>query len=165
MVNLTGVMRKPLATLITRSYTTLSAIFDEASLTPTERQVVRLTASSENGCGYCMAAHSTIARMQGVTEDVVGAIRQGTEIPEARLEALREFTREVVGRRGWVNQETVQGFLDAGYTRAHVLDVVLGVGLKTLSNYANHMAGTPLDAAFEPNAWSKPTPPAAASMT
>lgn len=161
--NLFGMLAESPALL--KGYTTLSAIFDGASLTPTERQVVLLTASSENGCGYCMAAHTTIARMQGVTEDVVGAIRQGTEIPQAKLEALREFTREVVRRRGWANEKTVQGFLDAGYTRAHVLDVVLGVGLKTLSNYANHMASTPLDAAFEPNAWSKPTAPAAASTT
>ncbi len=161
--NLFGMFAESPALL--KGYTTLSAIFDGSSLTATERQVVLLTVSSENACAYCMAAHTTIARMQGVPDAVIEAVRQEAGIPEAKLDALREFTREVVRRRGWVNERTVQGFLDAGYTRAHVLDVVLGVGLKTLSNYANHIAGTPLDAAFEANAWSKLTDPVLSSST
>lgn len=159
--NLHGMLAESPALL--KGYTTLSAIFDQTSLTPTERQIVLLTVSAENGCAYCMAAHTTIARMQGVAEDVVGALRQGTGIPEAKLDALREFPLQVVRRRGWATEKTLLDFLDAGYTTAHVLDVVLGVGLKTLSNYANHMACTPLDAAFEFNAWSSATPQAAAS--
>ena len=158
--NLYGMLAESPALL--KGYTTLSAIFDATSLTPTERQVVLLTANFENGCGYCMAAHTVIARMQGVDDQVISALRQGIAIPDVKLEALREFTRQVVRQRGWVDESTVRRFLEAGYARTHVLDVVLGVGLKTLSNYSNHIAGTPLDTAFESAAWSRTDSPVTA---
>ncbi len=152
--NLYGVLAESPAVL--KGYTSLSAIFEGGSLSATERQVVLLTASFENGCDYCMSAHTAIARMQRVPTGVVAAIRGGAPIQDRKLEALREFTRELVRQRGWVAEEKVQTFLDAGYTRAQVLEVILGVGLKTISNYANHLAGTPLDAAFKSHAWTRP---------
>ena len=57
---------------------------------------------------------------------------------------------------GWVEPSDLQALVDAGYTRATALEVVLGVGLKTMSNYTNHVANTPLDEAFQPAAWSRP---------
>ncbi len=152
--NLYGVLAESPALL--KGYTSLSAIFEGCSLSATERQIVLLTSSFENGCDYCMAAHTAIARMQRVADDVLAAVRDGSAIPDAKLQALRDFTREVVRQRGWVAEKDVQAFVGAGYTKEHVLEVVLGVGLKTLSNYANHIAGTPLDAGFEQHAWSKP---------
>lgn len=152
--NLLAVMAEAPALL--KAYTTLSQILDEASFTPTERQIVLLTASSQNGCEYCVAAHSTIAGMQKVPEAVVAAIRNNTAIPDAKLEALRRFTAAVVATRGWPSAADTAAFTEAGYGRQQALEVVLGVGLKTLSNYMNHIAQTPLDAAFAKAAWSKP---------
>jgi hypothetical protein len=57
-------------------------------------------------------------------------------------------------RGGFVSNEDTADFLAAGYTQAQILEVILGVTFKTLSNYTNHIAETPLDAAFAPNAWS-----------
>lgn len=152
--NLYGVLAESPALL--KGYTSLSAIFEGCSLSATERQIVLLTSSFENGCDYCMAAHTAIARMQRVAAGVVAAVRDGTAIPDPKLQALRGFTREVVRQRGLLAEKDVQAFLDAGYTKEQVLEVILGVGIKTLSNYANHIAGTSLDAAFKPHAWSKP---------
>lgn len=151
--NLLGVMAA--APALVKAYTTLSRIFDETSFSPAERQVVLLSVSYENGCEYCVAAHSVIAGMQKVPPDVVDAIRSGNPIANPKLEALRRFTTAVVEMRGWPSQDDANAFLNAGYTKAQVLEVILGVGMKTLSNYTNHVAETPLDDAFAKAAWSK----------
>lgn len=155
--NLIGVMAEspPLA----EAYLTLSGLFDKTSLSPVERQVVLLAASRENACEYCMASHTTIARMSRMPETVIDALRDGTGVPDARLEALRRFTVAVVRQRGWVDEAEVDAFREAGYSKANVLDVILGVGMKTLSNYTNHVADTPLDRAFAVEAWQRPLVP------
>ncbi len=151
--NLLGVMAE--APAMVKAYTTLSRIFDETSFSATERQTVLLTVSYENGCEYCVSAHSVIAGMQKVPDEVVNAIRDGKPIADKKLEALRRFTATVVNSRGWPADGDVKAFLDAGYDRAQVLEVLVGVGVKTLSNYTNHIAETPLDQAFGKAAWSK----------
>jgi AhpD family alkylhydroperoxidase len=153
--NLFGVFAESPALL--EAYLDVGRILEESSsFDATELQVVLLATSFDNGCDYCMAAHSGIAAAHKVPQDVVRSLREGTPIADAKLEALRVFTRAVVQRRGWVPDEEVRAFLDAGYTRRHLLDVILGVGFKTLSNYANHIANTPLDRQFQRLAWSRP---------
>lgn len=139
-----------------KGYKTLSGIFDATSFNPTERQIVLLTTSFENGCDYCMAAHTAIASMQKVDAKIIESLRKGTPILDDKLEALRLFTVEVVREKGWPSDSTTKRFLSAGYAPAAILEVVLGVGLKTISNYVNHIAQTPLDKAFEAAAWEKP---------
>lgn len=152
--NLLGVMANAPALLA--AYATLSTLFGETSLSPVERLTVLLTTSFENDCAYCMAAHSANGSMHKAPDDVIAALRAGTPIADPKLEALRRFTRAVVANRGWLSKRDVQDFRDAGYGEQQVLEVVLGVGLKTLSNYTNHIAQTPLDAAFEAVAWTRP---------
>lgn len=138
-------------------YVSLSTIFGQTGLTPVEQQVVLLTTSYENNCDYCMAAHSTLALNIGLDRDALLAIREGREIEgEPRLEALRRFTLAVVRQRGLVETSEIETLMDAGFTRANILDVITGVSLKTLSNYTNHLAETPVDDAFAAMAWSKP---------
>lgn len=144
--NILGIMAESPALL--ESYMTLSGIFEKTDFSATEQQVVLLAVSHENGCGYCKAAHAGIAAMNQVPEDVVQAVVAGREIDDARLEALRRFTTRVVDTRGTPDPGDVDAFLDAGYATRHVFDVIAGVGMKTLSNYTNHIARTPLDAQF-----------------
>ena len=150
--NLLGVFAESPAAL--NGYLTISQIFDQSSFTPTERQVILLSANRFNHCHYCMAAHSVIADLQRVPNDVVDAIRNDEAIADDRLEALRIFTTLVVEKRGWVNDEEFETFLAAGFSKAQVLEVVLGVSFKTLSNYANHIADTPVDDAFTAKKWT-----------
>jgi uncharacterized peroxidase-related enzyme len=150
--NLHGVMAEAPALL--KAYQELGKIFSQTSLTAAEQQVVMLATSYANKCDYCVAAHTIIAGMHKVPADVVQSIRNGVEIAEPKLEALRRFTSKLVATRGWPGDEELERFVQAGYTRANVLEVVLGVGFKTLSNYTNHLAQTPLDAAFAAAAWS-----------
>lgn len=152
--NLMGIMASSPAAI--EGYVALNQLFDKTSFTPAERQVVLLEASFVNGCGYCMAAHTAIAKMQGVPDAVVAAVRGGQPISDAKLQALRAFTRSVVETRGYPAEAAKDAFRKAGYGQAQVLEVLLGVAMKTLSNYVNHAAETPLDAAFAPARWSQP---------
>lgn len=151
--NLLGVMAN--APTLVAAYTTLAKLFEQSSFTAAERQVVLMAVSYENNCGYCVAAHSALASMQNVPQDVVDAVRAGTPIADAKLEALRVFTQIVTAKRGWASEQDVAAFTAAGYDRQQVMEVVLGVGIKTISNYTTHIAGTPLDAAFSAVAWTK----------
>ncbi|MEM6638605.1 MAG: carboxymuconolactone decarboxylase family protein [Pseudomonadota bacterium] len=139
------------------AYLDLGKRFESSSLSPTEQQVVSLTASAINGCEFCVAAHSVIAKnMVGVEASIVDAIRAGEDIADARLNALATFTSAVVRERGWVAGAATDAFLAAGFTPQQALDVVLGVTMKTLSNYANHLTETPVNAEFAAEAWSRP---------
>jgi len=135
------------------AYLAISELFNQTSLDMTERQVVLLATNVENRCDYCVAAHTVIARMQKVPSDVLEALREDRPIADGKLEALRRFTAETVRTRGWPSEAARKRFLDAGYTSQHALEVILGVGLKTLANYTNHLANTPLDDAFAPGEW------------
>lgn len=145
--NLYAVMAE--APSLLKGYFALSEIFDGTSLTPVERQVVLLAASKSNGCSYCLAAHGTIARMQKVPEAAIAGASGDSKIPDEKLEALRVFTSALVSTRGNPSEASLDAFSQAGYSRAQLLEVVLGVGLKTLSNYTNHVGHTPIDAAFQ----------------
>jgi len=150
--NLFGVFAESPAAL--KAYSGMSELLEkETAFNPVEQQVVLLAVSFENKCHYCMAAHSAVAAMAGAPNDVVESLRSGKPIRDPKLEALRQFASAVAQQRGHLAEEDVQTFLDAGYTQRHVLDVLMGVAMKTLSNYTNHIAHTPLDKAFEAQAW------------
>lgn len=126
-----------------------------SGFTPVEQEVVLLAVSRENGCTYCVAAHSFIAdKMSAVPEAVTNAIREGRPIPDSKLAALHDFTRTMVIKRGLPDRTDVEGFLAAGYSERHMLEIVLAIAVKTLSNYANHLFHTPVDAMFAARTWT-----------
>ncbi|MGW3964250.1 carboxymuconolactone decarboxylase family protein [Amycolatopsis sp. NPDC005003] len=134
-------------------YNALAAAFAKSSLPGPAQHVVLIAASVTNDCRYCVAAHSTMALRGGLDEDTVAALRAGKPLEDPVLEAVRALTESIVAERGWAPQEQVDAFLAAGHTHRQVLDVVLGVGMKTLSNYTNHIAHTPLDPAWAEQEW------------
>ena len=144
------------------AHSALWAEFSKSTLTQHEQQVVFMTAIYEHDCHYCMAGHTTMARMQKLGEDVIAALRAGSMVADPKLEALHAFTTLVVRDRGHVADGDVQAFLDAGFTRRNILEVVLGVSIKIQSNYTNHLVGAPLDAFMKGNEWTKPSASVAA---
>ena len=132
-----------------------AAFRTHSGFTPAEQEVVFLTISRENGCDYCMAAHSMIAeKASKVSSDVLDALRSGASIPDAKLAALGTFTSHMFATRGRPTTTNLKAFLDAGYKEAQVLEIVLALAVKTLSNYANHVNNPKVDDAFAANAWS-----------
>ncbi len=149
--NLHAVMAE--APKVLEAYKYLGDAFSQTSLTREEQNVIWLEINVLNECHYCVPAHTAIAYGAKVPEDVVEALRNKTPIADQKLESLRQFTRKVVSERGRISETDVESFLDAGYTKQNVLEVVLGATHKTLSNYINHIAATPLDAPFQKFAW------------
>lgn len=141
------------APALAQAYLDIGKNFAATSLNETERQVVLLTTSRINECGYCMAAHTAIAGLNKVPAAVIDALRDDKPIEDDRLEALRQLTVAVVEKRGWLVPSDIEAFIAAGWERQQVLEVVLGVAMKTLSNYTNHIADTPLDEPFRAAEW------------
>lgn len=152
--NMLGVMAG--APPLLKGYRFLRDQFEETSLTTTERNIVLLTVSYENECEYCMAAHSAMAKGQKVPHDIIETLRAGTPIPDPKLEALRKFTSTLVSDRGWPREETLKSFFEAGYSQENALEVILGIGMKMLSNFTNHLTSPPLDSGFSALAWTRP---------
>lgn len=152
--NLHGVMAESPQALA--AYQSLSSLFGATSLSAVERNVVWLTLNVYHRCHYCVPAHTAIAKSQKVPDDVINALREGRSLSDRKLEALRQFTLQVAEKRGEVSPAEIAAFIDAGFTKAQVLDVIVGVAHKVMSNYINHFAHTDVDAAFQAFSWDVP---------
>jgi uncharacterized peroxidase-related enzyme len=150
--NLYGVLAESPQALA--AYLAVSDQVRKSSLSTAAQQVVLLTASRHNGCSYCVAAYSALAAAAKVDPAVIDAVREDKPIDDPQLEAVRRFTGLVVDNRGWVADGDVKAFMDSGFTRRQVLDILTGVAMKTMSNYTNHLAHTPLDEAWAAYSWT-----------
>lgn len=129
----------------------------QGTFTDAELQVLFLTNAFENGCEYCMALHSTHAVAAGVSKGSVNALRAGNAALEPRLKVLSDLSRKLVKERGRINEQDLKSFYDAGFTRAQALEVVLGVAVSTMPNFAHHLTHAPLDDVFKAQAWTGPS--------
>jgi uncharacterized peroxidase-related enzyme len=146
--NLLGVLANAPTALET--YQVVSAINARNGLSATEREVIQITAAARNGCGFCVAGHTAIARKKlALPEEVIAALRNTQALHDPRLNALALFTVALLEQQGRVSDAALSAFLKAGYSQANVLEVVLGVSLATLCNYANNVAQTPINAELQ----------------
>ncbi len=136
-------------------YQTLHKLFVNSSFDKDELTVIWQTINVEHACHYCVPAHTGIAKAMKVDDAISNALRDETPLPNARLEALRDFTLSMVRERGNVDQPTVQAFLDAGFNQRQILEVILGLAQKLMSNYTNHLAQTPVDEVFRKYEWQR----------
>ena len=139
---------------VVEAFVALDTALTDTSLSPTERQVVQLTTSVENRGHYCVAGHSIFGRSIGMPEQAIEAIRSGTKVDDERLSALHVFVIQLVRTRGHVRPNDVEALTRAGFAREQILEIVMGVTLKTFSNYADSAMRLTLDKQFEPAAWS-----------
>lgn len=126
-----------------KAYDQLFALVGEGTLTPIEQQVAYQAINVFHECDYCTAGHTYLSRSIGMPEEVIQALRNGTPIGDVRLQALRLFAEALVRERGRVGEAALDAFIAAGFTRANVLEVVTIAATKTISNYTNHLTGTP----------------------
>lgn len=134
-------------------FMTGNGLFNKTSFTQLEREVLILTMATSVECHYCVAMHSAMLTRAGTEESLIEALRERKPLENPKLEALRIFTLAVMDGRGSVPPDTMQGFLDAGYTRRNALEVVLGLGVYTISTYANRMTEAPVDEPFQAFEW------------
>ncbi len=140
------------------AYQTVSGINARSELSLAEREAVQITAAATHGCGFCVAGHTAVAtKKAGVAGDAVDALRNGGKGPDARLNAVADFTRAVIRSRGAVDDLELQTFRAAGFSDANALEVVLGVSLATLCNFSNNLGRPDLNPELQPYAWTGPT--------
>ncbi|MEP3946636.1 carboxymuconolactone decarboxylase family protein [Ascidiaceihabitans sp.] len=143
-------------------YQVLHKLFTETDFDADEMTVVWQAINVEHECHYCVPAHTGIAKRMKVSDEISNALRDETALPSAKLEALRTFTLRMLRGRGNVTDAQMKEFFDAGYGHRAVLDVILGLAQKTMSNYINHVAETPLDEPVKPLAWTRGKTPVTA---
>lgn len=136
------------------AYEAMSEKFAKSSFTTTEKETIEIVTSIENNCKYCVAGHSAFATMKGVSSEIIEALRNGGEIEDPQISALRDFTKKLIRSKGKVTSKDIILFFDAGFTRAQMMELALGICLKTFTNYISNAVSLPLDEAFEPYAWS-----------
>jgi AhpD family alkylhydroperoxidase len=133
---------------VLQGYLSLDSAFRKSSFTRAEQQVILLTASVENDWDYCLAAHATVARQFKVPGPVIDSICQRSAVPDPTLGSLVELVREAIHERGHLADATVPRFLQAGYAKPHVMEILLGIALKTISTHLDHISPASIDGAF-----------------
>lgn len=155
--NLAAILAESPALLVSYWQAQLN-LLQHSKLTPQENNIVQTTVAHENQCQYCVAGHTAFGKTElfNNSDEQLNAVRSGIDFEEPKLNALRDFTLLVMRNQGRMATSNLQTFLDAGFTRAHALDVVACISVKVMTNYANQIALTPVDEAFAPLAEDLP---------
>lgn len=122
----------------------------KSTLKAKEREVINLVTSQINGCHYCQSAHTALGKMNGFTDEQIITIRKGSASFESKLDALAKFTASVVENRGRATEESKAAFFTAGYDEANMIDVVMVIGDKIISNYLHNLTGFAIDFPLAP---------------
>jgi len=149
--NLAATMAEAPALL--EAFVTLQTIGHRTSLSPIERQVIAVAVATETGCTYCVAAHSTFALKSGAQPGAVDAVRAGSPLGDARLDALARFARAVVRREADARQRAEE-LLRAGLSQVQILETLVAIAVPLMAGSAFQLTAVKLDGAFQPQAWA-----------
>lgn len=127
------------------AYLAFSGALAKGELSEKEREVVQLAIGQENGCGYCLAAHTMIGKNAGLTDDQAIGARRGKIDGDKKLNALARFSKTLHEKKGNVSENDLKAFKDAGYTDGAIAEVVANYALATYTNFFNHVNETPVD--------------------
>ncbi len=115
------------------------------SLSAREKEVVNLAVSQVNNCIYCLSAHTAIGKMNGFNDDEILELRTGKASFDKKLNALAGFAKNITENRGAANTEAIENFLNSGWTKENLIDTIVLVGDKTISNYLHKTTNVPVD--------------------
>ncbi len=131
-----------------QAYLQGQSAMENASLTKAEQGVIQFIISLENECHYCSAGHKAMLAMDGFSKDELEQVKKGGAFQDERLQAFAELTRLISEKRGWLEAEQLSAFSAKGITRQQLVEVITLIALKTMTNYVNHIAKTPIDEQF-----------------
>lgn len=151
--NLHAVLAESSQTL--EAYQRLHQLFQNTSFNEEEITVVWQTINVEHKCHYCVPAHTGIANMMKVNTAITNALRNRTTLPNTRLQVLHQTTLALVRNRGHIDKKGKQTFFAEGYEARHLIEIILGISQKVISNYVNHLAETPVDQPFQQHVWQE----------
>ncbi|UPK69929.1 carboxymuconolactone decarboxylase family protein [Chitinophaga filiformis] len=117
----------------------------KSSVRAKEREVINLVVSQVNNCSYCLSAHTQLAKMNGFTDEQILDIRRANISFDVKLDALAKLVKSATENRGHVRSEVLESFFAAGYTEANLIDVVIVIGDKIITNYLHALTDVPVD--------------------
>ena len=118
------------------------------ALTPAEQQAVQLTVSSLNQCHYCQAAHRFVGGMTGIAAEDIAAIQSGNMPNNQTLSAAVKTTRLLMTKQGRLSADEIKQLETQGISKPKLYEIIAYIGLKTITNFINHIAQTPVDVQF-----------------
>lgn len=116
-----------------------------STLTAKEREIINLVVSQVNDCKYCVPAHTAVAGMHGFTDEQILEIRRAQVSFNDRYDALAKFVKETAINRGRPSEKAAEALFAAGYTQASVIDIMMVIGDKIISNYLHNFTQIPVD--------------------
>ncbi len=117
----------------------------KSSIRAKEREVINLVVSQVNNCSYCLSAHTQFAKMNGFTDEQILDIRRANIGFDAKLDALAKLVKSTTENRGHASAEILENFFAAGYSEANLIDVVIIIGDKIITNYLHALTDIPVD--------------------
>ncbi len=117
----------------------------KSTIRPKEREVINLVVSQVNNCSYCLSAHTQFAKMNGFTDEQIIDIRRANISFDPKLDALAKLVKSTTENRGRVQPQILDNFFAAGYTEASLIDVVIVIGDKIITNYLHALTDIPVD--------------------
>lgn len=117
----------------------------KTSLKTKEKEVVNLAVSEVNNCVYCLSAHTAIGKMNGFTDEQILELRAGNASFDNKLDALAKLAKNITENRGATDAQVLENFFEAGWTKENLIDTIVLVGDKTISNYINNTIEIPVD--------------------
>jgi AhpD family alkylhydroperoxidase len=117
----------------------------KSSINAKSREVVNLVVSQVNGCEYCLAAHTVLGKMNGFTDAQILEIRSGRASFDRKLDALARLTRSIAENRGHGDQMLIEAFFAEGWTIENLVDAIVTIGDKTVTNYLHATTKVPVD--------------------
>jgi uncharacterized peroxidase-related enzyme len=125
-------------------YFALKKSLSRGRLTNRQREILSLAVGQEDGCRYCLSAHTKSSKAAGMNEaDVVKARSGDGDDPFER--ALASFAKAIVRERGHLSNEELESARKAGIDDGLVIEVIANVTLNTFTNYVNEVADTEID--------------------
>lgn len=109
-----------------------------------ERELISLAVAEVNGCEYCAAAHSALAKMVGLSADEIRAAREGSGKSQ-RQQVVVELAAAIARERGAVSDAHIETARKAGLTDAEIAEIVANVALNFYTNIFNNVARTEVD--------------------
>jgi len=123
----------------------------KTSLNAKQKEVVNLAVSEVNQCVYCLSAHTAIGKMNGFTDDQILELRSGRASFDPTLDALARLARNITENRGAADQDVLENFFAAGWSKENLVDTIVLVGDKTISNYLHKTTDVPVDFPLAPS--------------
>ena len=115
-----------------------------SSLNNKEKEAVNLIVSQLNECKYCQSAHTVLGKMNGFDDDEIVKIRTGSS-SHVKINSLVQLTKELTENKGKASEKTLQNFFNQGYTKEHVVDIILQISDKVAMNYLHNLTQIEID--------------------